>query len=121
MIGYRIFEVGPDNGPRTLYHGHNGTRDVPFDTWLETGDRVVHNPGKKTGPGYEEGFHVFTSESECKKYLKGFTRTDRTLQVCPVYFEDAAPKPRSRSGVLLAKRMYVPALEWEIARARNKS
>ena len=112
--GYRIFEVGPD-GPRTLYHGHEGSRDVPMDTALFASDRRVWNPGAKTGPGYEEGFHVFRTREECERYITGFTRTDRTLAICEVDFACARPKPRSRSSVLLAKAMYVASKDWEEA------
>src|ERR1700690_3596216 len=93
--------------PATLYHRHGLDKVLPLDVWLRAYQGIVTNPGKaKT---YRAGFHVFPTLSDLIKYSR---KMDGRYLVTKVIVKDTRPKPRSRSTVLLAKRMYVSAYDW---------
>lgn len=111
--GYRLFEVS-NEGPKTLYHGHNGSRILPLDKSMRAPKKQVWNPGMKTGPGYMSGWHIFISRGHAEKYLKSFTKP-RRIVVVPIYYKQAKSKPRSRSEVLLARYMMIKEKDWKEA------
>jgi len=54
-IMYKIFDIR-DRKPCTLFHGIDGSRTMPLDTWIEADIKQVKDGTSKTS--YESGFHV---------------------------------------------------------------
>lgn len=107
---WRLFEVTPDSGPKTLFHGYKGSRTLQLDTPLLAKQGLVSNPGKKHYR-FRAGWHVTLSENDAIKYLTRFSN-NRDLRVCKVLVKDIRPKPRSNAPVYLAKHMMVKTKDW---------
>lgn len=100
---YKIVEKHGDTY-KTLFHGHNKSKTIPYDTWLEAEEKLVSD-GK--GSKYISGWHVLLEEEKANAYLSRFkTRLDM-LAVVPVRVYDVRPKNKSRSKVYLAKYMIL--------------
>lgn len=98
--------------PCTLFHGWQGTRTLPLDLELTAEVKDVRNPGKKTGPTFESGWHVLMSKEACVEYLKRFKAKD-DIVVCRVDVAGIRQKPRSK--VILARKMLIWEADWEAA------
>jgi hypothetical protein len=112
-IAYRIFrESGLGEWPVLLYHNHDGSRALALEVWHKANQRIAYNPGKRTkgGKAFRAGFHVFPTLDDLLKYCHTM---DHDYAVVQVYVQDVRPKPRSRSTVLLAKKMLVKRRDWE--------
>ena len=124
MFAYRIFRIGDDGNPETLFHGFphfNGkrSRKVPLDVVINAERKTVHNPGKKTGAEFLSGWHVTATYDEAVSYLARF-KDQSKLAVCLVGVWYARPKPRARGNVLLAQSMIVPSGAWRTALAARR-
>lgn len=104
---YKIVERHGD-AIKTLFHGHNKSKTIPYDTWLEANEKLVSD-GK--GAKYISGWHVLLEEEKANAYLSRFkTRKDK-LAVIPVSVCGIRPKHKSRSKVYLAKYMKLDKSE----------
>lgn len=91
---------------RFMFHPHGETSVVPLGTWLETKARWVHNPGKKIkGTAYRAGFHCFLRRADADRFEK---LTKGKYLIRPVLVSGVWPKPRSRVGSWLTRRLFVP-------------
>lgn len=110
-LAYRLFR--DRNGePATLYHAHEGSKVLPLGKRLEAYQGTVYNPGKRTtgGKGFRAGFHVFPTLADLIKYSKDMDGSYAVVEV--LVSGKIRPKPRSRSTVLLAEEMTIPAASW---------
>ena len=106
---YKIVEC--ENGNyKTLFHGLNGTRILPHETWLEADEKICTD-GSKGSTEYLSGWHVLLTREDAEDYLKAFTSRLDILKIVPVLVDEIRPKEHSRSPVYLAKRMFVPTEE----------
>lgn len=114
MIAYRLFRergMVTHIAPGTLYHKHDGWSVLPLDKWMRANQIRAWNPGKRNGnKAFRAGFHVFPTLADLIKYSR---KMDGCYAVCKVLVTNTRPKPRSRSTVLLAKRMYISAYDWQ--------
>jgi len=118
MPAYRVFRVGADNRPATLFHGWWGSRTLPLDMELEAQVRPVTNPGKKsTGRVFMSGWHVVPERRDVHGYLRRFKRP-QDLVVCKVYVSDVREKPGSK--VLLADKMVIYSKDWAYAKRKAR-
>jgi hypothetical protein len=104
MIAYKIVESSP-KGPKTLFHGLNGSRLIPKGKWLKAEKKMVKDGTSKTQ--YLSGWHVLPSEEEAAKYLQRFkTRIDK-LCIIPVLVKNIRQKSHSNSNVWLADSIKI--------------
>ena len=110
---WRLFRVGKDFAPQTLFHGVQGSKKIEFDKLYEADIKEVSNPGKTNGLTFTSGFHVLPTKEELLEYKKRFTATD--IRVCKVYVDGFRDKPRSKSKLsnemLVLKNDWIEALE----------
>lgn len=118
MPAYRVFRVGTDNRPATLFHGWWGNRTLPLDMELEAEIRPVTNPGKAgTGRVFQSGWHVVPERQDIQAYLRRFKRP-QDLVVCKVYVGGVREKPGSK--VLLADKMVIYSKDWAYAKRKAR-
>jgi len=107
---FRLLRVGREGQPRTLFHLHRGSRDLPLDEVLEADQFHAWNPGKRNkSPGFLSGWHVLSDKGEVRDYLKRFKRKD-DIRVTRVMVGEVRDKPRS--CVKLARYMTVTTDDW---------
>jgi hypothetical protein len=95
---FRLIAI--ENGKiKTLFHGVNGSRIIPQDTWMIAQKKIVSDGGTK----YVSGFHVLKTRAECEKYLNKFTR--KNIYVVSILAQNLRPKLHSSSPVFLAERI----------------
>lgn len=112
---WRIFEAHEGCGPKTLFHGYHGSRELQLDTPLRAKQGIVTNPGKKIeGKTFRAGWHVALTLEDAEKYFTRFNNS-RNLVVCKVFVKNYRPKPRSPHPVFLAKDMLVTTEDWQTA------
>lgn len=102
---YKIVNYVIPDEYEILFHGINGTRKIPLDTWLKADRKWAGEGGQK----YWTGFHVFLTEYIAEKYLERFTDKKKTRVVVHCYAKGIRPKESSRGNVFLAKELMVPA------------
>ena len=102
---YKI--VMKDNGKyKTLYHGINGKKTLPFDIRIKAEKKMV-----KDGSGgreYLSGIHCFKDCSTASKYVGIFRlfNTDRTIIKCLA--KGLRQKPTNKN-VWLADEIFIPS------------
>jgi hypothetical protein len=109
---YRIFD-DQDGSPATLFHGVDGSRKLPLDTWLQADVKPVTDGSCSTV--YQSGFHVLPTRDDVVEHLGRFKHL-RHRVIVRVEVDEAAgiwPKSHSRSPVLLVKRMRVKRRDWD--------
>lgn len=117
-MAFRILEVRKSEQghprPATLFHGVDGSRTLPLDTWIEAEQKQVHDGSG--GTRYQSGFHVFgwAQRQQAVEYLKDFSK-ERPLVVCRVDARNLRPKSHSPSPVYLASEMRIPSRDWLMA------
>jgi hypothetical protein len=89
---------------KVLFHGVNGSRILPFNTWLKAERKWAGEGGNK----YWTGFHVFQSKSVCMKYFKRFTDKSKTRTIVECLARNLRPKESSRGNVFLADEIMIP-------------
>ena len=79
MKAYKICEF--ENGVyKTLFHGINGSRSIPVNTWLASEQKIVKDGTSKTT--YESGWHVLPTYEDAVNYLTKFkSRLDKLVIV----------------------------------------
>jgi hypothetical protein len=114
MIMYRIFDE-KNNMPCTLFHGVNGSRQLPLNEWVVSQTKEVYDGNKKKSTKYISGFHVLTSIDDVTKFLKKFRNLDNRV-VCAVDVDiDAGiwDKEHSPGKVKLVKKLKIPGEYWD--------
>jgi len=112
IIGWKAFR-GPDEEGRWdcrnlgfLYHGLGGSRHVPVGTWMVAKAGILRDG---VGQRYRSGFHFVRSLDDARAF-------DRLTKGKYVFFRVQAygirPKPGSRTGIWLAKKMRVIPHSW---------
>jgi hypothetical protein len=86
-----------------LFRGHFGSLTVPMDTWLVSKSNLVRD-GK--GRRYRAGFHVLKDMDIVDKFNR-LTKGKYCFAI--VHVRGIRPKPRSRTGVWLARELFVPS------------
>lgn len=105
---YKIMELAADGKSyRTLFHGVNGSRIIPFDTWMKAEIKWGGEGGKK----YWTGFHVLLNQEKCERYLKRFSQSKKTRVIVKCIAKNLRPKESSRGMVFLADELMIP-YEW---------
>jgi len=92
---------------KTLFHGINGSRTMPFDTWIKADRKWAGEGGSK----YWTGFHVILSRENCEKYFKRFTDESKTRVIIECLARKLTPKESSRGIVYLAEEILIPSSE----------
>jgi len=114
MQAYKVFEihihkVTGEPVPKTLFHGHHGTRRLPLDFWLRAHQRVVTDGSRQHR--YRAGFHIYPDLEGVKRWLQGVKIVENRV-VVEVDAEFIRDKPNARTGTLLAKWMCIPRRAW---------
>lgn len=111
---YRICEL-KNNKLLTLFHGIQGSREMPLNTWLKADVKNVVDGTRKTATPYTSGFHVLKTLEETQKFLKAKFRAKRTLVIveCEIG-PDCWKKTHSRNEVYLAKEIKILRIIEEI-------
>lgn len=97
---YKIVEV-VDGEIRTLFHGLNGSREMPRGIWLEADYTPVRDGSN--GTWYMSGWHVFRKLVDCRRYKELFTSRPELLRCVPCRVRDMRPKEHSPSSVMLTR------------------
>lgn len=108
MKYFKIFDE-KDGKPRTLFHGINGSKTLPLDTWI---DAVVKDVSDG-GPIYKSGFHVLPSLEETRHYATRFKHKKVLVEVDVDESAGSWPKSHSKSNVLLARRIRIRTSQWK--------
>jgi len=90
---FRIFEV-KDGNIKSLFHGTDGSRTLPLDTWIQANIKEVRDGrGNFT---YQSGFHVLLSEEEAINFFEKMFRIKENRQVLPCYIRgELRPKHKN--------------------------
>ncbi len=101
MKAFKAFRVDKNNNLLFLFHGLNGSRKVPTNTWITAQQKLVTD-----GSGarkYKSGFHVFLNEEEIPKWLR---KTKLPSLILPVEVEGVRPK-WSNKNIGVARKLLV--------------
>lgn len=103
---YKIVEKDSKGNIKTLFHGLNGSRKLPFNKWLSAEFKIVTDGSKDKSTSYMSGFHVFDSLDKCREYMKYFKNTNNKYIVqCGVI--GFRKKEHSRGDVFLADSIFI--------------
>ena len=102
--GYKIVDLKNDNY-QWLFHGVNGTKVVPFNTWVKADRKWAGEGGHK----YWTGFHMFVRKEIAEKYFERFTDKTKTRVIIRVFGRRMRVKESSRGNVFLAEELWVPS------------
>jgi hypothetical protein len=92
-----------DGNVKTLFHGVNGTRNLPKGQWVTADKKMVSDGSGKRK--YLSGFHVLPTIEDCKQYLKRFKHTANKVFIECEVGGDMWPKEHSTSPVLLVDKI----------------
>ncbi len=99
-IYYKIVEI-KNNDHYFLFHGINGSRKIPINTWINA--NIKQNASDGVGNRYTSGIHVIDGHDNALSYLKRFKRNDRIIVAC--YAEGLKRKEKSKHYVYLADKI----------------
>ena len=108
MIAYKIFCDG--ELPRTLFHGHNGSRTLPLNTWLKANKKMVKN-----GSGvekYESAFHAYSSLEDVKYWLTKLAKNIDNRVICKVNAVKYTWRLSGKTCVLLCDYVLIDSDDW---------
>lgn len=108
MRCFKIFDQ-KDSLPCTLFHGINGSKTLPLDTWINAVVKDVSDGG----PIYRSGFHVLLSMEETLKYIARFKHPRVIAEVDVDETAGTWPKAHSKDRVILAKRIRIRSCKWK--------
>lgn len=106
--GYKIVDVD-EEGYKWLFHGVNGTRRIPFNTWITAHRKWAGEGGHK----YWTGFHMFTSKESADKYFNKFTDKKKKRIIINVMGKRLSIKESSHGNVFLAETLFVPEQKYD--------
>lgn len=82
QVGYRIVEV--KNGkPMSLFHGTNGSREIPLDTWYPATVKKVKDG--TNGKVYDSGWHFLPSLEYAESFFNKTFRIKESRKVVKCY------------------------------------
>jgi len=80
MSYYRIVEI--KNGkPLSLFHGTNGSREIPTDTWVKCDKKRVHDGSNDFY--YESGFHAIEGFENAMHFFDTMFRIRENRYIVP--------------------------------------
>jgi len=101
---YKIIENKKGNY-YTLFHGVDGSRLLPINTWLNANKRLVKDGSD--GLIYESGFHCFLDLNIAHNYIRHFRKNkNRTIIKCIA--NNIRQKP-TNPNVYLADAIFIPS------------
>lgn len=100
MIGFKAFRI-KNNKLCFLFHGYNGSLEVPIGRWLTTKQRRVRD-GR--GRYYRSGFH-FMHDMDAALNFNQLTKGKYEWRA--IEAKNIRPKPGSRTGIWLAQKIRV--------------
>ena len=89
---------------KTLFHGVNGSRTIPFNVWIKADRKWAGEGGTK----YWTGFHVILNVENCGKYIKRFKDKKKTRVIVKCLAKNLRPKESSKGLVFLAEEIMIP-------------
>lgn len=101
---YKIVEVDNKGNIKTLFHGIDGSRVLPLNTWLDAEIKFVKDGTSKTE--YLSGFHILKSPETCRDYLE-FFKHKHNKRIVRCKAKTIWPKSHSRHPVFLAERIFI--------------
>lgn len=110
MSIYKIFESRVGH-PYTLFHGLEGSRQLPLGEWLAAEKKRVTNGSRTTH--YTSGFHCYPTLEAVYRWLRGATKLDGRY-VVKVLADQCRDKPRAVRPTILADWLYIPVEEWSL-------
>lgn len=107
-VFYRICAVR--NGKYyTLFHGNQGSRELPIDVWLKAEKKVVTDGNPLHSMPYVSGFHIMTSKEAALQYLGRKFKNFAEKAVVACIARGIRKKQHSRNEVFLADYMKLIA------------
>ena len=70
MYWYKIVDKDKKGNFKTLFHGVDGSRTIPFRKWIKSEQKTVRDGS--TGTKYKSGWHIMMDYDECLEYLSKF-------------------------------------------------
>jgi len=105
---YKIFDE-KDGLPRTLFHGIEGSKTLPLDSWVEAVVKDVSDGGTV----YKSGFHVLPSKEETEEYATKFKEKKVVAEVDVDEEAGIWPKAHSPSNIMLVKKIRIRSAQWK--------
>lgn len=99
MKAYKIIEF-ENNKLKTLFHGVNGSRTVPFGKWIEA--KVDYGIDGSRQKPYLYGWHSFSSLELANKYMNNFRARKELLKIVECEVKETWDKP-TNPDVILSK------------------
>ena len=104
MKCYRIVEI--KNGkPHSLFHGTDGSREIPMNRWVDANIKTVHDGS--CGTEYESGFHILLSAKEALEFFNKMFRIKENRIVIKCYAKGLRKKSHSKRDVYLADKIMI--------------
>jgi hypothetical protein len=108
-MAWKIMEER-DGMPCTLFHGVNGSRTIPLNTWVDADMKEVSDGSSATT--YMSGWHLLPTREDCVEYLRKFKNLRDKVIVHVGFSGKVWPKSHSRSEVFLAERLFISRGSW---------
>lgn len=99
---YKIVDV-VNGDVKTLFHGLNGSRTLPYNKWLTAEMKMVSDGN---GTEYLSGFHIMQSLEDSIEYLKRFKNIENKAVVL-VSTKKEWKKEHSPSNVWLCEKIKI--------------
>jgi hypothetical protein len=110
---YKIMDCS-SKGPKTLFHGNNGSKIIPMKEWVKASRyKLVTDGSGKTQ--YMSGWHVMESLEEAEEYLgtKFKNLSNKIIVECYIA-ENIRPKTHSRANVWLSQMIYLDKIVYHL-------
>jgi len=101
--GWKAFRVDSRGRVRFLFHAHDGSSIVPFNTWIRSKARWVTDGQRQKK--YRSGFHFLVETERIDKFDR---LTKGKYIFLQVQVRNARPKPRTNVGSWIAQEILVP-------------
>lgn len=113
---YKIVE-DHNGSPKTLFHGVDGIRTLPFNQWVNADIKWVNDGNTQS---YWSGFHLLKTANEAIDYLRKFKhRSNKAIVKVSIDPKKKLwRKAHSPNDVWLAESMKITKKQWE-QRLRN--
>ena len=95
---------------KTLFHGVNGSRVIPFGVWMTAENKRVRDGTSETW--YISGFHIFRNLEDALEYLKMFPKHRKLKIIVQGEAQKLRPKAHSPSPTELADRFRADYVVW---------
>lgn len=102
---------------KTLFHGLNGNRTLPYNKWLTAEKKIVQD-GK--GTMYLSGFHIMQSLEDSIEYLKRFKNIQNKAVVW-VSTQNEWKKEHSPSNVWLCEKIKIHQVVFQYKEPESES